>query len=61
MYSCIHQNDLTDMETLRNIDVPVVSSLLTLARFHTFFYYFIVQFGEVLLAVFSSSAQSTDK
>ena len=28
-YSCIHQNNLIDMETLRNIDVPLVSSLLT--------------------------------
>ena len=26
-YSCIHKNDLIDMETLRNIDVPLVSSL----------------------------------
>ena len=24
-YSCIHKNDLIDMETLRNIDVPLVS------------------------------------
>ena len=27
---------LTDMETLRNIDVPQVSSLLALKIFHTF-------------------------
>ena len=35
-YSCIHQNDLIDMEILRNIEVLLVSSLLTLKRFHTF-------------------------
>ena len=29
-------NDLIDMQTLRNIDVPLVSSYLTLTRFDTF-------------------------
>ena len=28
-------NDLIDMEILRNIDVPLVFSLLTLRRYHT--------------------------
>ena len=33
--SGIHQNNITDMEILRNIDVPLVFSLLTLKRFQT--------------------------
>ena len=48
------------METLRNIDVPLVSSLLTLKRFPSFSYYFIVEFGEVFPAAFTSRDQSTD-
>ena len=32
-----HHSDLTDTGTLRNVDVPLVSSVLTLKRFHTFF------------------------
>ena len=36
MYSCIHENDLIDMETLWNINVPLVSPLLTVKIFHTF-------------------------
>ena len=47
---CINQNKLIDMETLRNIDVPLMSSLLTLKRFQNFSKYFIVDFGEVLPA-----------
>ena len=35
MYSCIHHNNPADMETLRNIDIPLVSSLLTLKNFDT--------------------------
>ena len=31
-YSSIHQNDLMAMETLRNTDIPLVSSLLTLKK-----------------------------
>ena len=30
------ETNLIDMETLRNMDVPLVSSLLTLKRLHTF-------------------------
>ena len=44
--SCIHQNNLTDMETLRNIDIHLVSLLLTLKWFHSFSKYFIVEFGK---------------
>ena len=36
-YNCIHLNDLNDLETLRNMNVPLVYSLLTLKRFHTFY------------------------
>ena len=64
-YSCICQNKtwrhVTDMETLRNIDIPLVSSLLTLKRFHTFSWFFIVQFRKVLLSVFISRDQNTYK
>ena len=31
-----HQNDLIDMKTLRNIDVALVSLLLSLKRFYIF-------------------------
>ena len=41
-------------ETLRNIDVPLVSLLLTLKRFHNFSQYFIFELEEVFLAVFTS-------
>ena len=41
--------------------VPLVSSLLTLTRFDTSSWYFIVEFGEVLPAAFTSREQSTDK
>ena len=53
--TCIRQNDLNKIKILRNIDIPLVSSLLTLTKFHTFSQYFIVEFGEVL------PAASTDK
>ena len=51
------------METLRNTDVPLVSSLLTLKRFHSIatFSYFIVESAEVTLATFTSRDQSTDR
>ena len=49
------------METLRNINVPLVSSWLTLKRCHNFSQYFIVEFGEELPAAFTSRDQSTDK
>ena len=55
------QVHLIDMETLRNIDIPLVSSLLTLKRFHTFSQYFIVEFGKVFFAVYTSRDQNTDK
>ena len=60
-YSCIHQNNLIDMEALRNIDIPLVSSLLPLKRFHIFSQYFLAEFEEVLLTAFTSRDQSTDK
>ena len=31
-----HRNDLIDMKTLRNIDIALLSLLLTLKRFNTF-------------------------
>ena len=49
------------METSRNIDVPVVSSLLTLKRFYTFSQYFIVEFGGVLPAAFTCRDQNRGK
>ena len=39
-YSCIHQKNLIDMETLRNIDVPLVSSLLTWKKFYLFLVFY---------------------
>ena len=41
-----HQRDLTDIGTLRNVDVALVSLLLTLKRFYTFSQHFTVEFGE---------------
>ena len=41
-----HQSDLTDIGTLRNVDVALVSSLVTLKRFHTFTQHVTVEFGE---------------
>ena len=55
MYSCIHLNNLNDMETLRNTDIPLVT------RFHLFSSYFTVEFGELMPAAFTSRDQSTDK
>ena len=45
-YQKRHQDDLIDIGTLRNIDITLMSLLLTLKRFHTFSQYFIVAFGE---------------
>ena len=56
-----HRNDLIDMNTLRKIDVALVPQLLTLKRFHTFFWYLILEFWEVLMAGFISRDQSIDK
>ena len=39
-----HWNNLIDMKTLRNIDVALLSLLLTLKRFHSFLQYFILEF-----------------
>ena len=61
MYICIYQNDLIDKETLRNIDIALVSLLLTLKGFDTSSLYFIEEFGEVLPAALTSRDQSTDK
>ena len=61
MYICIYQNDLIDKETLRNIDIALVSLLLTLKGFDTSSLYFIEGFGEVLPAALTSRDQSTDK
>ena len=41
------QIDLIDIGILRNIDIAPVTLLLTLKRFHTFSYYFIVAFVEL--------------
>ena len=41
-----HQSDLTDIGTLINIDATLVSSLLTLKRFHTFLVHLTVEFGK---------------
>ena len=41
-----HQSNLTDIGTLRNVNIALVSSLLTLKRFHTFSQHFTVEFGE---------------
>ena len=41
-----HQSNLTDIWTLRNVDVTLVSSLLTLKRFHTLSQHFTVELGE---------------
>ena len=41
-----HQNDLTDIGILRNVDFAVMFSLVTLKRFHTFSQDFTVEFGE---------------
>ena len=49
------------MKTSRNINVALVSLLLILKRFLTFYQNFILEFWEVLLAGFTSSDQSTDK
>ena len=49
------------MNTLRKIDVALVPQLLTLKRFHTFFWYLILEFWEVLMAGFISRDQSIDK
>ena len=58
----IKTNSRTTVPTrTKNIDVSLVSSLLTLKRFHTFSQYFIAEFGEVLSAAFNSRDQSTDK
>ena len=35
-YQKRHQDDLIDIGTLRNIDITLMSLLLTLKRFHTF-------------------------
>ena len=40
-----HQSDLTDIGTLRNVDVALVSSRFTLKRFHTFSQPLTVDFG----------------
>ena len=45
-YQKRHQDDLIDIRTLRNIDITLMSLLLTLKRFHSFAQYFIVAFGE---------------
>ena len=49
------------MKSSRNINVALVSLLLILKRFLTFYQNFILEFWEVLLAGFTSSDQSTDK
>ena len=41
-----HQNNLTDIGTLRNVDVALVFPLVTLKRFHTFSQHLTVEFGE---------------
>ena len=48
------------MKTLRNIDITLVSLLLTFKRFNTFSWYFILEFRKVLPAGFTSRDQSTD-
>ena len=40
----IHQSNLIDMKTLKNIDIALASLLLTLKRFHTFSWFFILEF-----------------
>ena len=61
IYNYTHQNNLNDIEILRNISIPQVSSLLTLKRFHTLSQYFIVEIGRVLLTAFTSRDQRIDK
>ena len=41
-----HQSDPIDIRTSRNIDIALMSLLLTLKRFHTFSQYFVVAFVE---------------
>ena len=41
-----HKSHLTDIATLRNLNVALVSSLLTLKRFHTFSQHFTVEIEE---------------
>ena len=48
--SCIQPNKV-DMEALRNIDVPLVPSMLTLIKFHTFSF---AEFGGMFQAAFST-------
>ena len=49
------------MEALRNIDIPLVSSLFAVTRFDTFSSYFIVEVGAMLPVAFTSTDQSTYK
>ena len=39
-----HQNNVTDIGTLRNVDIALVFSLVTLKRFYTFSWHFTVEF-----------------
>ena len=53
-------NDLIDLKTLRNIDIALVSLLLTLKIQHLFLV-FILEFWELLPVEFTGREQSTDK
>ena len=48
------------MKTLRNADDILMFLLLTLNRFHTFSKYFILEFGKVLPAGFTSGDQRAE-
>ena len=41
----------------KNIDIPLVSPLLTLKRFHTFSQYFIAEFGSVTGCVYQQRSK----
>ena len=53
-----HQNDFIDMKTLKNIEIALVSLLLTLKRFHNFSQYLFLEFREVIVAGWVSQQRS---